>query len=330
MLNPVTYVLINIATVILIQKAGVEVNLGGMQQGQVVALYNYMAQMIVELIKLASLIITLNKSAACAGRVADILKVKSTMDYPSSSTYSAQISKDLATATADASLSENAIVFDDVTFAYSKAGAPSLSHISFSVKKGQTVGIIGGTGSGKTTLVNLISRFYDASKGTVLLDGQNIENYTRSDLRSRIGVVPQKAALFKGSIRDNLKWGREDASDEDLWQALTTAQGKEVVEGKPDDSASALDFATDAALRKSLNRLDWKVTTFLVSQRSSSIQQADLILVLDNGTLAGKGTHAELLRTCDTYREIYFSQFPEERARYSSVSAGNIMKEVTV
>ena len=371
LLNPVTYVLINIATVILIQKAGVEVNLGGMQQGQVVALYNYMAQMIVELIKLASLIITLNKSAACAGRVADILKVKSTMDYPADTTVScsdsAQTPKNLTAATADASLSENAVVFDDVTFAYSKAGAPSLSHISFSVKKGQTVGIIGGTGSGKTTLVNLISRFYDASKGTVLLDGQNIENYTRSNLRSRIGVVPQKAALFKGSIRDNLKWGREDASDEDLWQALTTAQGKEVVEGKPgqldfmleqngknlsggqkqrltiaralvkkpeililDDSASALDFATDAALRKSLNRLDWKVTTFLVSQRSSSIQQADLILVLDNGTLAGKGTHAELLRTCDTYREIYFSQFPEERARYSSVSAGNIMKEVTV
>ncbi len=371
LLNPVTYVLINIATVILIQKAGVEVNLGGMQQGQVVALYNYMAQMIVELIKLASLIITLNKSAACAGRVADILKVKSTMDYPAATTVScsdsAQTPKDLTAATADTSFSENAVVFDDVTFEYSKAGAPSLSHISFSVKKGQTVGIIGGTGSGKTTLVNLISRFYDASKGTVLLDGQNIENYTRSDLRSRIGVVPQKAALFKGSIRDNLKWGREDASDEDLWRALTTAQGKEVVEGKPgqldfmleqngknlsggqkqrftiaralvkkpeililDDSASALDFATDAALRKSLNRLDWKVTTFLVSQRSSSIQQADLILVLDNGTLAGKGTHAELLRTCDTYREIYFSQFPEERARYSSVSAGNIMKEVTV
>ena len=371
LLNPVTYVLINIATVILIQKAGVEVNLGGMQQGQVVALYNYMAQMIVELIKLASLIITLNKSAACAGRVADILKVKSTMDYPAATTVSCsdsvQTPKDLTAATADTSLSGNAVVFDDVTFAYSKAGAPSLSHISFSVKKGQTVGIIGGTGSGKTTLVNLISRFYDASKGTVLLDGQNIENYTRSDLHSRIGVVPQKAALFKGSIRDNLKWGREDASDEDLWQALTTAQGKEVVEGKPgqldfmleqngknlsggqkqrltiaralvkkpeililDDSASALDFATDAALRKSLNRLDWKVTTFLVSQRSSSIQQADLILVLDNGTLAGKGTHAELLRTCDTYREIYFSQFPEERDKYASVSADNIMKEVTV
>ena len=353
LLNPITYVLINIATVILIQKAGVEVNLGGMQQGQVVALYNYMAQMIVELIKLASLIITLNKSAACAGRVADILKVKSSMDYP--------------TATASSATSDDAVVFDDVTFEYSGAGAPSLSHISFSVKKGQTVGIIGGTGSGKTTLVNLISRFYDATKGTVLLDGQNIENYKRNDLRSKIGVVPQKAALFKGSIRDNMKWGREDATDGDLWQALTTAQGKDVVEGKPgqldfeleqngknlsggqkqrltiaralvkkpeililDDSASALDFATDAALRKALNKLDWNVTTFLVSQRSSSIQQADLILVLDNGNLAGKGTHAELLQTCETYREIYFSQFPEEKAKYTSAPAGGMMTEVTV
>lgn len=353
LLNPITYVLINIATVILIQKAGVEVNLGGMQQGQVVALYNYMAQMIVELIKLASLIITLNKSAACAGRVADILKVKSSMDYP--------------TATASSTTSDDAVVFDDVTFEYSGAGAPSLSHISFSVKKGQTVGIIGGTGSGKTTLVNLISRFYDATKGTVLLDGQNIENYERNDLRSKIGVVPQKAALFKGSIRDNMKWGREDATDGDLWQALTTAQGKDVVEGKPgqldfeleqngknlsggqkqrltiaralvkkpeililDDSASALDFATDAALRKAFNKLDWNVTTFLVSQRSSSIQQADLILVLDNGNLAGKGTHAELLQTCETYREIYFSQFPEEKAKYTSAPAGGMMTEVTV
>ena len=358
LLNPVTYVLINIATVILIQKAGVEVNLGGMQQGQVVALYNYMAQMIVELIKLASLIITLNKSSACAGRVADILKVKSSMNYPAA-TESAKASASTA--------SENAVVFDNISFEYSGAGAPSLSNISFSVKKGQTVGIIGGTGSGKTTLVNLISRFYDASEGTVLLDGQNIETYTRNDLRSRVGVVPQKAALFKGTIRDNLKWGREDATDDDLWQALTTAQGKEVVEDKPgqldfgleqngknlsggqkqrltiaralvkkpeililDDSASALDFATDAALRKSLNRLDWNVTTFLVSQRSSSIQQADLILVLDNGTLAGKGTHAELLRTCETYREIYFSQFPEEKARYTSAGADGIMTEVTV
>lgn len=358
LLNPVTYVLINIATVILIQKAGVEVNLGGMQQGQVVALYNYMAQMIVELIKLASLIITLNKSAACAGRVADILKVKSSMNYPAATE---------AAKTSASTDSENAVVFDDVTFEYSGAGAPSLSHISFSAKKGQTIGIIGGTGSGKTTLVNLISRFYDATEGTVLLDGQNIEKYTRNDLRSRIGVVPQKAALFKGTIRDNLKWGREDATDSDLWQALDTAQGKEVVEGKPgqldfnleqngrnlsggqkqrltiaralvkkpeililDDSASALDFATDAALRKSLNKLDWDVTTFLVSQRSSSIQQADLILVLDNGTLAGKGTHSQLLRTCETYREIYFSQFPEEKVKYTSAGADGIMTEVTV
>lgn len=354
LLNPVTYVLINIATVILIQKAGIEVNLGGMQQGQVVALYNYMAQMIVELIKLASLIITLNKSAACAGRVADILKVKSTMKYPTAAAFAA-------------SSSDDAVVFDDVTFGYSGSGAPSLSHISFSAKKGQTVGIIGGTGSGKTTLVNLISRFYDATSGTVLLNGQNIENYERNDLRSRIGVVPQKAALFKGTIRDNMKWGREDATDEDLWQALATAQGKEVVEGKPgqldfeleqngknlsggqkqrltiaralvkkpeililDDSASALDFATDAALRKSLNRLDWNVTTFLVSQRSSSIRQADLILVLDNGNLAGKGTHDELLQTCETYREIYFSQFPEEKVKYASAPAGGMITEVTV
>ena len=340
LLNPVTYVLINIATVILIQKAGVEVNLGGMQQGQVVALYNYMAQMIVELIKLASLIITLNKSAACAGRVADILKVKSTMDYPSSSTYSAQISKDLATATADASLSENAIVFNDVTFEYSKAGAPSLSHISFSVKKGQTVGIIGGTGSGKTTLVNLISRFYDASKGTVLLDGQNIENYTRSDLRSRIGVVPQKAALFKGSIRDNLKWGREDASDEDLWQALTTAQGKEVVEGKPgqldfmleqngknlsggqkqrvgiaraivsnpsvllsDEATSALDPETVKSILQLLKDINKKmgITIIMITHQMEVIKEiAEQVAVIEKGKIIEQGSVVDLFTNPQT------------------------------
>lgn len=356
-LNPLTYLLINIATIILIQKAGVEVNIGGMQQGQVVALYNYMAQMIVELIKLASLIITLNKSAACANRVADILKVRSSMSYPEYTVSS-------GTHTPGAS---DAVVFDDVTFTYSGAGAPSLSHISFCAKKGQTVGIIGGTGSGKTTLVNLISRFYDAEQGTVFLDGKNVTEYSRADLRSRIGVVLQKAALFKGSIRDNLKWGREDATDADLWQALTAAQGREVVEGKPgqldfnleqngknlsggqkqrltiaralvkkpeililDDSASALDFATDAALRKSLHQLDWNVTTFLVSQRSSSIRQADLILVLEDGNLVGKGTHEELLHSCSTYREIVFSQFPEERKKYNAVSANGSMTEVTV
>lgn len=342
LLNPATYVLINIATVVLIQKAGIEVNVGGMQQGQVVALYNYMAQMIVELIKLASLIITLNKATACANRVADILKVTPSMGYPDED------------ATSVSDVSNCAVSFEDVSFTYSGAGAPSLSHISFSAKKGQTIGIIGGTGSGKTTLVNLIARFYDADQGSVLINGKNADTYSRSTLRSKIGIVPQKAALFKGSIRDNLKWGNESATDSALWQALACAQGKEVVEGKSgqldfmleqngknlsggqkqrltiaralvkkpeililDDSASALDFATDAALRRSLNHLDWNPTTFLVSQRSASIRQADLILVLDNGVLAGKGTHEELLASCSTYQEIFFSQFPEERKKYT-------------
>ena len=342
LLNPVTYVLINIATVILIQKAGVEVNLGGMQQGQVVALYNYMAQMIVELIKLASLIITLNKSAACANRVADILKVKSSMNHPVSTASTAVCG-------------ENAVEFHDVTFTYAESGAPSLSNISFSVKRGQTVGIIGGTGSGKSTLVNLIARFYDATSGTIQIDGQNIQNYSQHDLREKIGVVPQRAVLFKGSIRENMKWGRENATDEEIWDALTTAQAREIVENKDgqldfkleqngrnlsggqrqrltiaravvkkpeflilDDSASALDFATDAALRRSLHQLSGNVTTFLVSQRAASIRQADLILVLDDGELVGKGIHDDLIRTCDTYREIYFSQFPEEREKYNT------------
>ena len=355
LLNPVTYVLINIATVILINNAGLQVNLGNMQQGQVVALYNYMAQMIVELIKLASLIITLNKSAACANRVADILKVKTSMDYPN--------------ATATAVSSENAVEFNDVTFTYAGSSAPSLSNISFSVRKGQTVGIIGGTGSGKSTLVNLIARFYDATSGTVQLDGQNIQAYSQHDLRKKIGVVPQRAALFKGSIRENMKWGREDATDEEIWDALTTAQAREIVENKDgqldfkleqngrnlsggqrqrltiaravvkkpeflilDDSASALDFATDAALRKSLHQLSGNVTTFLVSQRAASIRQADLILVLDDGELVGKGIHDDLIHTCDTYREIYFSQFPEERAKYkaSNTAVSGNASEVTL
>ena len=341
LLNPVTYVLINIATVILINNAGLQVSLGNMQQGEVVALYNYMAQMIVELIKLASLIITLNKSAACAGRVADILKVDSTMEFAGSSSGD--------------STGSRSVEFQNVTFSYQGTGAPSLTDISFSVKKGETVGIIGGTGSGKSTLVNLIARFYDATSGEILLDGENIRNYSRRALRDKIGVVPQRAALFKGSIRDNMKWGREDATDEEIWSALTTAQAREIVEGKPgqldfaleqngknlsggqrqrltiaralvknpeililDDSASALDFATDAALRKALAGLGGQVTTFLVSQRAASIRQADQILVLDDGALCGLGTHDTLIRSCSTYREIYFSQFPEERNRYEN------------
>ena len=339
LLNPVTYVLINIATVILIHTAGLQVNLGNMQQGEAVALYNYMAQMIIELIKLASLIITLNKAAACAGRVAGVLHVNSSMKY--------------ASETSGRSLKGSAVQFQDVTFSYPGTGAPSLSDISFSIEKGQTVGIIGGTGSGKTTLVNLIARFYDATSGQVLLDGKDIKDYTRQELRSKIGVVPQKAALFKGSIRDNMKWGRKDAGDKEIWEALTIAQAREIVEGKEgkldfaleqngknlsggqrqrltiaralvkkpeflilDDSASALDFATDAALRKALSRLKGQMTTFLVSQRAASIRQADQILVLDDGLLVGTGTHDSLLASCSAYREIYFSQFPEERRKY--------------
>ena len=355
LLNPVTYVLINIATVILINNAGLQVNLGSMQQGQVVALYNYMAQMIVELIKLASLIITLNKSAACANRVADILKVKTSMDYPDTTTSTVS--------------GENAVEFNDVTFTYAGSSAPSLSNISFSVKRGQTIGIIGGTGSGKSTLVNLIARFYDATSGTVQMDGQDIRSYSQHDLRQKVGVVPQRAALFKGTIRENMKWGREDATDSEIWDALTTAQAREIVENKDgqldfnleqngrnlsggqrqrltiaravvkkpeflilDDSASALDFATDAALRKSLHQLSGNVTTFLVSQRAASIRQADQILVLNDGELVGKGVHDDLIRTCDTYREIYFSQFPEERAKYevSNTAVSGNATEVTL
>ena len=340
LLNPATYVLINIATVILIQTAGVQVNLGNMQQGEVVALYNYMAQMIVELIKLASLIITLNKAMACADRVAGVLDIRTTMHYPE-------------TPSAKADPSANEVEFDKVSFTYAGAGASSLSDISFSVKKGQTVGIIGGTGCGKSTLVSLISRFYDVTCGTVKLNGRNIKELTNQEIHDKVGIVQQRSVLFKGSIRDNMKWGNENASDSEIWDALKVAQAKEVVEGKDgqldfmleqngknlsggqrqrltiaralvkkpeililDDSLSALDFATDAALRKALAGLEGETTTFLVSQRVAGIRQADKILVLDNGELAGSGTHDELMKSCEVYREIYFSQFPEDRAKY--------------
>ena len=345
LLNPATYVLINIATVILIRTAGVQVNLGNMQQGEIVALYNYMAQMIVELVKLASLIITLNKSMACADRIAGILKVDSTMTYPDKASLPT------------AENSDYAVAFDHVSFSYAGTGAPSLSDITFSAKKGSTIGIIGGTGSGKSTLVSLISRFYDATSGDVMVDGENVKNYTKEELCNKVGVVQQRAVLFKGSIRDNMKWGKEDATDAEIWEALTTAQAKEVVEGKQDqldfmleqngknlsggqkqrlsiaralvkkpeilildDSSSALDFATDAKLRKAVHNLEGNTTTFLVSQRIAGIRQADQILVLGNGTLEGNGTHDELMKTCEVYREIYFSQFPEERAAYNNES----------
>ena len=339
LLNPVTYVLINIAAVWLIHRGALQVSVGRIAQGDVVALNNYMLQIIAELIKLASLIITLTKSMACAGRVAGVLEQPTSMTYPEK----------------DAQPRENgdeAVRFDRVNFTYRNAGAPSLTDISFRAEKGQTVGIIGGTGSGKSTLISLIPRFYDATSGTVCLDGCNVKEYTQEALCRKIAVVQQRSVLFQGTIRDNLRWGNENASDEELWQALEVAQAREIVEGKEgqldfrleqggrnlsggqkqrlsiaralvkkpeililDDSSSALDFATDAALRSAIHGLGGGVTTFLVSQRIACIRQADQILVLDNGSLAGVGTHEELLERCGLYQEIFDSQFPGEREK---------------
>lgn len=337
LLNPVTYVIINLAAVWLIHRGALQVHIGSIAQGDVVALNNYMLQIIVELIKLASLIITLTKSLACAGRVSSVLAQKATMDYPQETAISRENPADTA------------LRFENVTFTYQNAGAPSLYDISFQAFRGQTIGIIGGTGSGKSTLVSLIPRFYDPQQGTVCLDGVDVRSYTRQELCEKIGVVQQRSVLFQGSIRDNLRWGKEDASDEELWQALEKAQAREIVEAKPggldfrleqggrnlsggqkqrlsiaralvkkpeililDDSSSALDFATDAALRSSIRTLGCPLTTFLVSQRIACIRQADQILVLDNGHLAGCGTHEELLEGCTLYQEIYDSQFPGE------------------
>ena len=339
LLNPLTYVLINLAAVVLIDRAAIRVNIGSIAQGDVVALNNYMLQITVELIKLASLIITLTKSMACAGRVAGVLEQPTSMTYPEK----------------DAQPRENgdeAVRFDRVNFTYRNAGAPSLTDISFCAGKGQTVGIIGGTGSGKSTLISLIPRFYDAASGTVCLDGCNVKEYTQQALCRKVAVVQQRSVLFQGTIRDNLRWGNENASDEELWQALEVAQAREIVEGKEgqldfrleqggrnlsggqkqrlsiaralvkkpeililDDSSSALDFATDAALRSAIHGLGGGVTTFLVSQRIACIRQADQILVLDNGSLAGVGTHEELLERCGLYQEIFDSQFPGEREK---------------
>ena len=339
LLNPLTYVLINIAAVVLIDRAAIRVNIGSIAQGDVVALNNYMLQITVELIKLASLIITLTKSMACAGRVAGVLEQPTSMTYPEK----------------DAQPRENGDEAErsaPVNLTYRNPGAPSLTDISFRAEKGQTVGIIGGTGSGKSTLISLIPRFYDATSGTVCLDGCNVKEYTQEALCRKIAVVQQRSVLFQGTIRDNLRWGNENASDEELWQALEVAQAREIVEGKEgqldfrleqggrnlsggqkqrlsiaralvkkpeililDDSSSALDFATDAALRSAIHGLGGGVTTFLVSQRIACIRQADQILVLDNGSLAGVGTHEELLERCGLYQEIFDSQFPGEREK---------------
>ena len=338
LMNPLTYVIVNLAVIALVQVGALRVDDGILTQGQVVALYNYMSQILVELIKLANLIITINKSLACAGRITSVFGVKSSMTVS-------------ASPRASGDPTAPAVEFRGVSFAYAGAAEPSLERLNLTVPRGQTIGVIGGTGSGKTTLVNLIPRFYDATDGAVLIDGVDVRDYAPDALRQKIGVVPQKASLFAGTIRDNLLWGAHDGDPTDdaaLWQALELAQAKEIIErkeggldarveqngrnlsggqrqrltiaralvGRPeililDDSASALDYATDAALRQSLRSLT-DTTTFIVSQRAASIRHADQIVVLDDGAVVGIGTHDQLLAECPVYAEIYYSQFEKE------------------
>ena len=336
LMNPVTYVIINLATVVLIWVGAVRVDTAIITQGAVVALINYMSQILVELIKLANLIINITKALACASRVQGVLDTESSMEAPQALSNVVEQNQERVT-------------FRNVALTYQGACAASLSGLSFSVKPGETVGVIGGTGSGKSSLVNLIPRFYDATQGDVLVDGHNVRDYPLASLREKVGVVPQRAVLFTGTIRDNLKWGKPDATDEELWQALETAQARDFVEEKPggldepvsqggknfsggqrqrltiaralvrkpeililDDSASALDFATDARLRKAIRQMEGGPTVFIVSQRASSIRYADKIIVLDDGEAVGIGTHEELLKHCEVYREIFESQFQRE------------------
>ena len=345
-MNPGTYLLINIATILLLRQGALRVDAGALRQGDVVALYNYMAQIVVELVKLASLIITINKSLACGRRVQAMLDTESSMTYP-------------AALPSPLPASDLAVRFDRVSFAYSAAADPALSDLSFAVPRGQTVGVIGGTGSGKTTLVQLLARFYDVTAGAVEVDGLDVRKYPEGTLVRKIGFVPQKAQLFEGTVRDNLRWGNPSASEEELWAALETAQAAEIIRAREegldapvaqggrnfsggqrqrltiaralvrrpeilvlDDSASALDFATDLALRRAVAALAGEMTVFIVSQRAASVRQADQILVLDDGRLAGAGTHETLMRSCPVYQEIYYSQFPEERPAVSSSRAG--------
>lgn len=333
LMNPVTFVIINLAVVLLVQVGAVKVESGVLTQGMVIALYNYMSQILVELIKMANLIISMTKAAACANRVADLLDMQSDMENGSRS----------------ADTLTGAVEFRNVTAKYAGSGEPSLENISFRAEPGTTIGIIGGTGSGKTTLVNLISRLYDVHEGQILLDGADVRDYDLNSLRRRIGIVPQKAVLFKGTIRQNLQWGCKNASDDQLWEALDIAQAREVVKDKNgeldapveqgginfsggqrqrltiaralvrnpaililDDSASALDYATDAKLRMAIRNQKNPPTTFIVSQRAASVRYADEILVLDDGMLAGRGSHDVLLESCPVYQEIYYSQFSRE------------------
>lgn len=343
-MNPVTYVIVNAAIVALIYTGAVQVNIGNLSQGEVVAIINYMNQILVELVKLANLIVTMTKALACAERVASVFEI------------GADATEDEKKAVLDNSIAAKVdekapfLNFNHVSLTYQGAGAPTLQDMNFTVNRGDTVGIIGGTGSGKTSLVNLIPGFYPATEGEILLEGRDIKTMSDEELRGRIGVVPQKAVLFKGTIRSNLAWGKPDVTEEEMWKALELAQAAEVVEGKDgkldavvaqngknfsggqrqrltiaralvrnpeililDDSASALDYATDAKLRAALRTLENKTTTFIVSQRASTIRHADKIIVLDDGEMAGVGTHEELLKNCTVYQEIYYSQYPEQR-----------------
>lgn len=331
LMNPLTYIIINVALVILIWTGAIQVNIGKISQGEVVALVNYMSQILVELVKLANLIITVTKAIACGNRVQSIFEMETSM------------------VDGNGSKKEDTgytVEFRNVSMRYKGAGADTLTGIDFKAKPGDTIGIIGGTGSGKSSVVNLISRFYDVTEGQVMVDGMDVREYKITDLRDKIGIVPQKAVLFAGTVRSNLAWGKEDATEEEMQQALSVAQAAEVVDKKDgkldaeveqggknfsggqkqrltiaralvkqpeilimDDSSSALDYATDAKLRQAIHNMPNRPTVFIVSQRAASIMYADKIIVLDDGTVAGTGTHEELLKDCSVYQEIYYSQF---------------------
>ena len=337
LMNPVTYLVINLAIIALIQVGAIRVEAGVISQGALIALYNYMSQILTELIKLANLIITMTKSAACADRIEQMLE---------------DGGKERPAAQNTAKQDDFAVSFSGVGLTYGGASDESLTDIDFAVRKGETVGIIGGTGSGKSSLVDLIPRFYDATRGEVRVDGVDVRAYSPKALKEKVGIVMQKAVLFHGTIRENMRWGKPDATDEEIWRALDTAQARDVVEGKEggldyvieqggknlsggqrqrlgiartlvgnpeilifDDSASALDYATDARLRTAVREMDGEHTVFIVSQRAASISHADKILVLDDGRIVGVGTHDSLLETCTVYQEIYYSQFPKEGAK---------------
>lgn len=339
LMNPLTYVIINLGVIALLANGGVKVSVGEIEQGDVVALLDYMSQILVELVKLANTVVLLTRALASGKRVVNVLEVQPSMEFPRLEMYRPDMTKD-----------DEIIAFSHVDLTYAGAGDKSLEDLTFSIKRGQTVGIIGGTGSGKTSLVQLIPRFYDATAGEIRIAGNNIKSYTKEELRGLIGIVMQKAVLFQGTIRENLLWGKPDATDEELWKVLDIAQAREIVEGKAngleeeieqggrnlsggqkqrlaiartlvgqpdililDDSASALDYATDAKLRKAIAGLDPKPTVLIVSQRAASMLHADLIIVLDDGKIVGQGTHEELLEGCFVYREIYDSQFDNRK-----------------